>query len=146
MSLEAVATQWAADEHVNQARTEARIDAMHAAAAEAPAPAANSSKPLDPELAHLAGALWFAADKVLTRYIGDAYALKPDELEKLSSATGPVLQKYLPAGLGALVATPEGALALTVLTIYGGKLAAGAMGAGTPASSSPPATTTEATA
>lgn len=150
VSIDGVAQQWAAEEHVAAAKVAERVEAMHEAQAAAAAPGAvDAAKPVDPELAHLSGVLWFAADKMIGRYVGEGYALQPDELEKLAAATAPVLAKYLPQGLGALVATPEGALALTVLTIYGGKFATGALGTSAPSVAPPspsPATVPGATA
>lgn len=64
------------------------------------------------EFEALSAALWEQAAEALK---GTRYAIKPSGLATLTSATAPVLAKYLPK----MATTPEALLAVAVLSVFG---------------------------
>jgi len=87
-----------------------------------------------PAGASLTGALipiWRVVDAVVTRAAGEAYALTPQEIRELADATGPVMDRYLPAFIcnhGEFVA-----LTLAVVGVYSAKHLAAEAAAAAPA-------------
>lgn len=153
-NLEQIATQWRAEEHATQARAAAQVEALQAS--EAPqAPAATPSDAKAREEAEKAQQLeaaaaaampmlcavaWRMADKAVQSFGGAHCAATEDELQQLATLTVPVLDKYLPGGLSALLKTPEGVLLGTAALIYGVKVIQGPPA--TPTPPTPPAAPT----
>ena len=139
-NLEQIATQWRAEEHATQARAAAQVEALQASEA----PAAPQASPSDAKareeaekarqleaaaaaaLPMLCAIAWRMVDKGVQSFGGAHCAATEDELQQLATLTVPVLDKYLPGGLAAVLKTPEGVLLGTAALIYGVKMLQGA--------------------
>lgn len=124
--MQRAALEWQAEEAERARRTQSQVEALQVEQQE-PEPAAAQQAPTaptsDPMLLQLALGLWVVADKLVVQFAGDGLALDAREKAQLAASSVPVLEKYLPGGLGALLTTPEGQLLAAVALVYASKLA-----------------------
>lgn len=152
-NLEQIATQWRAEEHATQARAAAQVETLLASEAPPQAPTPSDAKAREEAekaqqleaaaaaaMPMLCAVAWRMADKAVQSFGGAHCAATEDELQQLATLTVPVLDKYLPGGLSALLKTPEGVLLGTAALIYGVKVIQGPPA--TPTPSTPPAAPT----
>lgn len=146
--------EFLAEEHADQARVDAKVEAMNEAAAppvdaspspssEPPAsspPAAAAPPAVDDAamkaqlaaaaviaqkiLPHAGAIAWGFIDTLVQKFAGKQYALTPDELHTLTVGTTPLINKYIPQDILKWLETPEGLAIGTVVYVYGLKYAA----------------------
>lgn len=124
------ALEWQAQEAAAQRGVDAQVAAMQ----QPPdAPAATPEQQQQAEQAKVLTAVvaqhlpkacavaWVVVDRLVQQLAGSEFALTKEEISQLAEATGPVVEKYMPASMDWLVKTPEGVLCLTAGMIYASK-------------------------
>lgn len=123
--MAAAGTEFLAEEHHDAARLEAKVEAMGAAApGAAPAAAAPVSAPTvlpDESTQKLCKGIVQVLDRVIVGFTIPELRLTVDEVEQISVAAVPVLNKHLPEILQKLAGTVEGQFVLVVAMIYASK-------------------------
>lgn len=127
--LQQAARAWQAEEYAANQRAAERLESFEQATATpaaAPSPEQQQTEQLaavaEAALPKICAMLWRVLDRVIVSQLGPQCAATPEELEELGRLTVPVVNKYLPAGLEGVFATPEGVLLAAAGITYGAKL------------------------
>ena len=130
---ERAALEWLAEEAHAARAVDAKVAELQAPPPAPPqtpeqaaqaAQAAQLAAVVEAQLPKICGVAWAIVDRLVQSMAGSELALTAEERAQLAEATVPVVNKYLPQGMGWLTTTPEGALVMTAGMIYGFKMLA----------------------